>query len=103
MPDHSPLPWKVETLQVVASVDPEDGASQTFVVSGGIAVCQRVHPEDAAFIVRAVNCHAELVRCCEAELNVCRDKLLAFPMGSDATQAKAAILEAILAKAKGEA
>lgn len=62
---HTPTPWTIKGYEIVNK-------------DGWIASVNQDKPEDAAYIVRAVNCHEELIRL----LYVCRGFTQALTQGN---------------------
>ena len=98
---HSPLPWTVEPPQVpsglthIYAIDPHAAGDP----GDYVTVADYVNPDDAAFIVRAVNSHAELVQALE-QCSFALGKLVPSGDFSDANWWALDAAVAALAKAK---
>lgn len=63
-PKHSPLPWSIDGVNNWILFDANDVA----ILQSDPDVAPEVEIKNADFIVRAVNCHYELLRACNASL-----------------------------------
>lgn len=89
---HTPTPWTLDQRGNIVTVkrsDIEPSNAET-------VICDMMSFENAAFIVKAVNCHDELVEAAQLALDVLSSSI--FREGETAN-----ILRAALAKAKGAA
>lgn len=66
MSEHTPLPWATDNDDPVIIVNAE-GSSLGEITSGDPYIGRHEELANAAFIVRAVNCHAELVAALKIE------------------------------------
>ena len=102
MSEHSPLPWRIYALENSNALHIDDAGGQDIVTAWGWGEPEDAMRANAAFIVRAVNCHADLLAALKSTL----DWLSSFSMPPAATIAEKqdhmAILEAAIAKAEAE-
>jgi hypothetical protein len=63
-PTHTPTPWKVEDKTTLA-----DSAGHVIAITASREQSDLANEANAAFIVRAVNVHEELMRVCVYALN----------------------------------
>lgn len=86
---HTPTPWRI-------SADPEAG-DRLIINDAGLIIVKRPSHEDAAYIVRAVNAHEELVKIAKAYRN-----LLRAAASTDGEVATFHHIEDVLKKAEGK-